>query len=300
MMRTSAQRNTSARRARGGAFGRLLAAVALLVTGACAGLDVTGAPRVSQLPPMPVEWGEDAETGGTEVAPELARVELEGAGRISFVDLGDGHVGIAELGRAGSRVVSLEMVKRRDATPLEILLALGRRDRPVPEQLYRDHALRTDGRAKPRQLSLLRPSTGSINDPGSGFNVCNGSRVWISDWKDAFVGITKHRAAAHLQNQAGSYTFYPGADVYYDTGTNSRTYLGACNGDEHNELKMEVHRRVNGSWTRILDVTIDAKQQFTFYSGMHASYRGRTRPVGAIVRLYGVGAAWTISPPWTS
>ena len=44
---------------------------------------------------------------------------------------------------------------------------------------------------------------------------------WIEDWKAAFVGITKYRAADYKHNHVSPLTFYPGAPVYYGTNTNS-------------------------------------------------------------------------------
>jgi hypothetical protein len=141
-------------------------------------------------------------------------------------------------------------------------------------------------------------AAGPLAEPGYDSYACDSfGSEWVADWKDAFVGITKYRAAAYAHNYSPPYTFYPGAPVYYGTNTNSLTYLGACNGDSHDDLVMEVHRWISGAWTPIYTATIDGYQKFTFYSPIPARYRGRTYGAdGSTVEHYGVGAAWTLSP----
>ena len=137
-----------------------------------------------------------------------------------------------------------------------------------------------------------------LADPGYDSYECNHFGYdWVEDWKAAFVGITKYRAAAYAHNYAPPYTFYPGAPVYYGTNTNSITYLGACNGDSQDDLIMEVHRRISGTWVKIYQATIESYEKYTFYSPIPAAYRGRTYGAdGSVVEHYGMGAAWTLSP----
>ena len=145
------------------------------------------------------------------------------------------------------------------------------------------------------------PSAGGkspLADPGYDIYDCDSCGTeWIADWKAAFVGITKYREALYPHNYSPPLTFYPGAPVYYGTNTNSITYLGACNGDSHDDLIMEVHRRISGTWTKIYEATISGYEKYTFYSGIPAAYRGRTYGAnGSVIEHYGFAAAWTLSP----
>ena len=116
----------------------------------------------------------------------------------------------------------------------------------------------------------------------------------IDDWKRAFLGLTKYREAAYLQQPQGAYTFYPGSAAYYGTGTNARTYLGACNGDSADALTVTIQRRAGAQWVAVAAVAVGSYERFTFYGGLPASYRGRVRGAnGSVVERYGVGAAWT-------
>lgn len=120
---------------------------------------------------------------------------------------------------------------------------------------------------------------------------------WIDDWKDAFLGLTKYREATYLHQRQGAFTFYPGAAVYHGTNTNSKTYLGACNGDSADDLTVTIQRRISGQWVTIATVAVGGYEKFTFYSGLWASYRGKAQGAdGSVVEHYGVGAAWTPSP----
>ena len=117
---------------------------------------------------------------------------------------------------------------------------------------------------------------------------------WIDDWKSAFLGLTRYREAAYLQQRQGAYTFYPGSAAYYGTGTNARTYLGACNGDSADALMVTIQRRAGAQWVAVAVVAVGSYERFTFYGGLPASYRGWVRGSnGSVVERYGVGAAWT-------
>lgn len=142
----------------------------------------------------------------------------------------------------------------------------------------------------------------ALPDPGHGSHSCEPTGVaWYNDWKAAFVGITKYREAAYRHFKPGPYFFYPGAAAYHGTGTNSKTYLGACNGDDEVELRLEIHRWVGGKWKRILLVGLESGAKYTFYSGVPARYRAKAYGRdGETVEHYGVGAAWTLSPGVTT
>ncbi|MBK6486061.1 MAG: hypothetical protein IPF98_04130 [Gemmatimonadetes bacterium] len=123
---------------------------------------------------------------------------------------------------------------------------------------------------------------------------------WGADWKAALLGKTKYRAAAFAHQYAGTYTTYPGAHVYNGTNTNSKTYLGACNGDATDVLVVRIERRISGTWKVTQTVSVMPYQKFTFYSGIPAAYRMKTYSANAnVVEHYGIGAGWTISPGLT-
>ncbi len=144
------------------------------------------------------------------------------------------------------------------------------------------------------------PAAGSttLGQPGFDDYECDSFGTdWVADWKAAFAGRTKYREALYPHFYAPPYTFYPGASVYHGTNTNSKTYLGACNGDDTDTLILEIHRRIAGKWKKVLTVNIPSFKKYTFYSGVPAAYRGKTYGAsGAVVEHYGVGAAWTLSP----
>jgi hypothetical protein len=180
---------------------------------------------------------------------------------------------------------------------LEVFRAL-ERSAAAPAALLRDHARRAKatGRAVlvPNEVEVV---AADLQDPGREPYICDPfGGQWIADWVDGFTGITKYRAATYRHFKTGSYTFYPGAAVYYGTNTNSVTYLGACNGDEFDDLTFEVHRHIGGAWMNVHQVDIAGYEKYTFYSPIPARYRGRVSGAGgATIEHYGVGAAWTLS-----
>ena len=234
-------------------------------------------------------------------ARAVARVEVARGHTITFLDLGDGHIGIAELAPARDEFVSPAMIEKQHATALEMYLALRPAGAAVPEQLARDHERAAMARsAAPAPRLLANPAAGRspFTEPGHGPYTCDHFGLdWVADWKAAFVGITKYREALYHHNYSPKYTFYPGAAVYHGTNTNAKTYLGACNGDDEHELRLEIHRWIGEKWTRILLAGLAGGSKYTFYSGVPARYRGKTYGAGdETVEHYGVGAAWTLSP----
>jgi hypothetical protein len=231
----------------------------------------------------------------------VTTVELEHGGVATFLDLGDGHIGIAERAPAQARFVSLAMIHNLNATPLEVYLALRPRDTGVPDRLLRDHQRAAWLRGVsgiPRTLTATAAGATPLTDPGYDSYPCDSSGTqWVADWKAAFVGITKYRSATYKHSQADNLNFYPGAPVYYGTNTNSITYLGACNGDDRRYLTMAVQRRSSGKWVEIAIAYIESFEKYTFYSGVPAAYRGRiyVHPNDPHEH-YGIGAAWTLSP----
>jgi hypothetical protein len=74
------------------------------------------------------------------------------------------------------------------------------------------------------------------------------------------------------------------------TNTNSKTYLGACNGDDEHPLDLEVHRWIGGRWKWILTARVYGGTKYTFYSGIPARYRGKAHGAnGDTVEHYGSG-----------
>ncbi len=289
----------------------MLIAAAALAVAACEQGEVTSPSRPDAGAEMPVETSAGNEPVAVDMAEVVATVDLEHGGVATFLDLGDGHVGIAERAPRQARFVALSMIQSRNATPLEVYLALRPRNTDVPELLLRDHQRAAQSRgatAHARVAAPPRPAASPLADPGYDSYACDSSGTqWIADWKDAFVGITKYREAAYRNFQPGNYYFYPGAAVYYGTNTNSITYLGACNGEDRTSLSMAVHRRNRNHvdhghdlpgdhWVEIHYASIAPYEKYTFYSPIPAFYRGFIHHP-ADVDHYGIGAAWTLSPP---
>jgi hypothetical protein len=283
----------------------LTIAAATLAAAACRQDDPTSPSTAEVAGEMTVGDPSDREPVIHDPADVVATVDLARGGTITFLDLGDGHIGIAELAPAREEFVSVSMIESQQATPLEVYLALRPAGAGAPGRLVRDHERVTMARsAAPAPRLLAAPAAGRspLANSGHGSYTCESTGVqWVADWKAAFVGITKYRAAAYAHAYSPPYTFYPGAPVYYGTNTNSKTYLGACNGDDDHELRMEVHRWVGGKWKWFLTAGIAGATKYTFYSGIPARYRGKTYGAfGETVEHYGMGAAWTLSPGRTT
>lgn len=278
----------------------VLIAIGLAAT-ACDRDGLTSPSTARRADEMPFEAVARPDSVTTDMARAVATVDLGTGGSVTFLGLDDGQIGVAERVPRTGQFVARRMFEQFDATPLEVYLALQPRGTMAPEALVRDHRLRAavsrTVTEAPRVLSAV-PIAMSLASPGVEFYVCDAfGWDWIDDWKAAFVGITKYREATYRHQQSGNFTFYPGAPVYEGTNTNSKTYLGACNGDAYDDLVVEIHRRISGAWVKVHEVTLDSYEKYTFYSGVPSSYRGRAHAVGGqINEHYGVGAAWTLSP----
>ncbi len=278
----------------------LAVAAAALAAAACGQDDLINPSVPDATGEMPVEVSASREAVSVDRADVVATVDLEHGGVATFLDLGDGHIGIAERAPAQARFVSLAMIQNLNATPLEVYLALRPRNTGVPDRLLRDHQRAAQLRGVsgiPRALTAPAAAATPLADPGYDSYPCDSSGdQWVEDWKDAFAGITKYRSAIYKQSQVGSLLFYPGAAVYHGTNTNSVTYLGACNGDDRRNLTMTVQRRTSGKWWEIDYAVIEAYEKYTFYSGIPAAYRGYIHAHPSIPQEhFGIGAAWTLS-----
>ncbi len=280
-------------------------AAAVLAAAACDQDHLTSPSAAEIAGDMPGGGSEDAGAVARDPAAVVATVNLAGGNTISFLDLGGGAIGIAEMAPARAEFVSVSMIERQQATPLEVYLAVRPAGTEVPQRLVRDHertAMVRSAAPAPRLLGAPTAGGSGLAGTGHGSYTCEPTGVqWVADWKAAFAGITKYRAAAYAHNYSAAYTFYPGAPVYYGTNTNSKTYLGACNGDDEHQLRMDLHRWVGGKWTWFMTAGISGGSKYTFYSAIPARYRAKTYGAGgATVEHYGVGAAWTLSPGETT
>ena len=137
-----------------------------------------------------------------------------------------------------------------------------------------------------------------LQTPGWEFYACDPFGVdWVNDWKAAFVGVTQYSTAKYLHQTTGSYTFAPGISLQYPNNTNSKTYFGACNGDDYDDLSLKIKRRIFDIWMVVHQVTIGSHEKYTFYSATQTKYRATTQGVGgSTIEHYGVGVAWTPTP----
>lgn len=242
----------------------------------------------------------------------VATLSLRNRATLEFIDSGDGYIDIAERTAAHMPFVSQTMLARSAATPLEIFIALGE-GQTAPTALVADHVRRAGG-TQPRTLSAPPSATLSFDDSVIEPYVCDvyfTEDHWMDDWEAAFAGVTAYSAAAYIHHYP-AYTFYPGAAVYYGTGTNRQTYLGACNGSHDHDVTMRVDRwvvtnvtynpspqppTVTWGWGQIDEVLLEDGQKYTYYSGHpNGRYRGRVEgPGGLPVPHQGVAAAWTPS-----
>lgn len=263
-----------------------------------------------------VEQGSNR-TPASESSRTVATLTLQNGAIIEFIDSGDGYVDIGERTAQRLPFVTQEMVAQSNATPLEIFKALapGRR---IPNTLVLDHNRRGTGAQAGDARDLVAPAsaTFALDDPGLEPYTCDvyfEEDYWVGDWKAAFEGVTQYSAAAYIHHFA-AYTFYPGAGVYYGTGTNRQTFLGACNGTYNTQVTMHIDRwvvtnvvfnpspqppTVTWGWGKIHDVVLENGQKYTYYSGHpNGRYRGRVEGAGGLpVSHQGVGAAWTPSFP---
>jgi len=247
----------------------------------------------------------------------VAIMTLRNGATLEFIDSGDGHIDVAERTAQLLPFVSHEMLLLWNATPLEIFRTLNP-EAPAPQALVADHYRRTAGNAngEPRDLAMPASATFAFDAGALEPYVCDPLGIadnWSEDWKAAFAGITTYSAASYLHHFA-AYTFYPGAKVYYGTGTNRQTYLGACNGTEDAIVTMSVDRwvvtdvtpnpypqppTITWGWGTVDVLELSNGEKYTYYSGHPAGrYRGRVEgPGGMPVSHMGVAAAWTPSFP---
>jgi hypothetical protein len=260
---------------------------------------------------MPVESSSSPEVLVIAPTTSIARLQLGTGAMIQFVDLRDGHVGVAERAPRNQPFVSTAMVREWNATPLEIFMALAPSSYDIPRALTADHNARFGSDvSRPRLLSPPR-TTLNLDDPGVEDFDCNaeGTNFYFG-WLDTFENVTDHVSAGVGHNLFDKYTFYPGGhyndDGSISPGYNQVTYLGACNGDDDTPLTVEVHRRmkylsppnVMYIWTEITEVLLSDNEKYTFYSDLPASYRIRLKPpMDDLVDHFGVGVAYTKAPP---
>jgi len=285
--------------------------LATLLLGACGNLNTdVASTETSDL--MPSEEGPATNLVEADLAATIATLELPSGGTVTFLDLGEGHVGVAERGPANKPSVSGALLEQ-NATPLEIYLALSSDDAEVPNLLLDDHVKQRDDAPRRLSASLGSLETQDLDDPGTDTHYC-GWNEWKWDWIDAFENLTDYYpvGSGHIINAGSQYTFYPGAHVYKGTNTNQVTYLGACSRDRGGDvMTFEIHRwlptvvyhlyptppTVTWSWKKISTVSVDGYEKYTFFSGIPARYRGRVKALGGAVSGFGIGAAYTKSPP---
>jgi hypothetical protein len=247
-------------------------------------------------------------------ARAVATIALRNGATLEFIDTGDGDIDVAERTAHLLPFVSQEMLLRWNATPLEIFRTLNP-GALAPQALAADHYRRTAG-SEPRDLTMPASATFTFGGGGLEPYICDpfgDVDNWVDDWKAQFAGITSYAAAAYLHHWS-AYTFYPGAGVYYGTGTNRQTYLGACNGTEDATVTMSVDRwvvtditpnpypqapTVHWGWGIVDEAELSNGQKYTYYSGHpNGRYRGRVEGEGGMpVSHMGVAAAWTPSFP---
>lgn len=267
---------------------------------------------------MTVEKQPSSKGIGIDAVKPLAKVELKNGAWLEFIDVGDGYVGIGERSSVSAPFITTTLVSEWNATPLEIYLEFAPNGPDVPA-LETDHKLRmaqAGGDIAEPSVLPLSGETFAFDDSELEEYPCDGFGFdWVADWENEFNGVTDYTATDFKHFFMGPYLFYPGAHVYNGTGTNRKTYLGACNGDpDGNKLLMEVHRwavskvivnpypnppTVVWDWVKIHDVSIDGYYKYTFYSGHPTGrYRGRLQAEpSAVVAHMGFAAAWTKSFP---
>jgi hypothetical protein len=240
----------------------------------------------------------------------VAAVALVRGGSIDFVDVGGG-VGMGERSPRSLRPVTVALIVRYRATPLEIFSAAAPRGTIPPAALRLDHYRyqRRSGwpPAAPRDLSL-ELATLNLDDPGVEPFACDGmGHNWNGGWADTFAGVTDYEASTFKHQYVPNpyYTFYPGGYYNQDNtitpGYNSITYLGACNGDENTPFTLQIHRRINYGttpdgptwiWTDVDDVILSDQEKYTFHSNVPGSYRGRVT-ADETIGHFGAGVAYT-------
>ena len=285
--------------------------ITVLLLSACGNLNPSEAPaQTSEL--LSFEETLTADPVDADLAATVAQLELDGGGSLTFLDLGNGDVGIAERSPRG-RASVLGTLLERNATPLEVYLALESDDAELPQQLVQDHERQSAEPPRNLKASLGSLSPQGLDDPGKDTHYCD-YYEWTWDWHDTFVPLTDYQPAGsgHIINAGSQFTFYPGAHVYHGTNTNQVTYLGACSRDKGGDtMTFEIHRwlptyvfnpypqppTVSWSWKKISTVSIEGYETYTFYSGVQARYRGRVKALGNAVNGFSIGAAYTKTPP---
>jgi hypothetical protein len=279
-------------------------------------LFVTGA-----LAPLPsAVWSDMPESMGSgptlavPAPPPVAEVPLPSGGSLAFLDTGEGAIGVGELSVRGAPAVSVAMIARFRATPLELFLAAAPRGTTEPTLLRQDHYAyqrRSGWPARPPRDLAVELANLDLDDPGVEPFACDSLGFnWKDGWAATFDGLTAHWRAGfiHQLHSTADYTFYPGgyynADGSITGGFNANTYLGACSGDEHTAVTVVVQRRIAyqtedgpvASWTGIQEIPLNNQEKYTFHSNIPASFRGHVS-ADVTVEHFGAGVAYNKAMP---
>lgn len=232
------------------------------------------------------------------VGSELARIDGADGRTLTFLDLGDGDIGVLEARTTGQRSGLLSL-KTEGVSPLEIYMAAEGADPAVIARLRTNHdAL---GKDTPRPLKAnpmipLIPLDLSTHGYKDIENYCD-DPYWGDKWEYDLDVLSQHHASSFRDNVSlgASVYFYPGSS------NNTVTWLGICTQDQNDALndgkEFTVQKLTSSTWTdtttayRELDADEPANS-YVFYASSPggARYRGKVAPWSA---MYGTGASQT-------
>jgi hypothetical protein len=245
----------------------------------------------------------------TVVGSELARIDGADGRTLTFLDLGDGDIGVLEARSSGQRSGLLSL-KTEDASPLEIYMAAEGADPAVIARLRTNHDALGKDTPRPLKANPMIPlvpldlSTQGYKDIE---NYCN-DPDWGDQWEDDLDPLSQYHVSAFRSNVTlgAAYYFYPGPS------DNTATWLGICTKDQGNRAKdgkeFTVQKLTTTTWTdtmvayRQLDASAPANS-YVFYttSPGGARYRGKVTPWSPVNNStdtqtgtsYGIAVAYT-------
>lgn len=252
---------------------------------------------------------------GAQAPKPFTTIHLDAGRRIDFIDLGDGDIGIGEVGPSGGVSLVNEITGRWEATPLELYKALEREGRPAPKLLVDAHRAQVNklGRAELAARSLpvdYLVGTGVNAYPAPNCGLWHGTYWhWVADWNGTYSSNRDVSAAAFLQAQdvSSGYNFYAGANK------SSATNMGLCvdhlwespSTPNENLTRFRVYSKTTGTasgcgssdWTSIYDANIDENYSANFYTssitGKFVCAKVNSAYAPTTTRDIGIGTAYT-------
>ncbi|WP_434424775.1 hypothetical protein [Nannocystis pusilla] len=261
-----------------------------------------------------VVFGDDLPESEAVVGSVIETLEGDDGASLTFIDLGDGDVGVMERRPAG-RPSALAKARAEDATPLELYVAARGHDPAALTRLQLHHEQVAESSPRPLKIGPTE-SLAPPNLDEEGYHDLDGychSLAWGSQWSGDLGPLSAYDATDFYTQEdlAAPLYFAPGST------NNTQTWIGACvdhqGGGPYDDKTLTIQKLVSGTWSNVAGEAwyLDAStynNTYTFYafSLAGARYRGRltvewggceTTGCSYVEPSFGWGLAWTPVPP---